>query len=184
MGQQPLDLGGQGFGVLQVDGAQGPAADLVFIGRADAALGGADLLRGGFLAHRVQLAVQRQHQHGVFRQHQDVGRDGQAGGADAGDFIQQRPGIDHHAIADDGAFALHHARRQQRQLVGLVAHHDGMAGIVAALEAHHHIGAVRQPVDDLAFAFVAPLGADHRHIGHGYIPYPDDFSGARRREAR
>ena len=36
----------------------------------------------------------------------------------------------------------------------------------AGLEPDHHVGAVRQPVDDLAFAFVAPLGADHRDIRH------------------
>ena len=41
-----------------------------------------------------------------------------------------------------------------------------MTGVMAALEAHDHVGALRQPIDDLAFAFVAPLGADHNHIGH------------------
>ncbi len=168
MRQQPLDLGRQGAEIGKIDGAQRPAAHLVFIGRADAALGGADFLAGRFFAHGVQLAMQRQHQHGIFRQDQHVRRDGEPRLADPRDFLQQRPGIHHHAIADDGALALHHAGRQQRQLVGLVAHHDGVAGIVAALEAHHHVGAVGQPVDDLAFAFVAPLGADHGHIGHGY----------------
>ena len=34
-------------------------------------------------------------------------------------------------------------------------------GVRAALIAHHEIGALSQDVDDLAFAFVAPLGADH-----------------------
>src|SRR5258705_8891480 len=46
-----------------------------------------------------------------------------------------------------------------------------MAGIVAALEPHHHIGARGQPVDDLSFAFVAPLGADHCNIGHEFASY-------------
>ena len=54
----------------------------------------------------------------------------------------------------------------RRQLVGLAVDHQGMAGIVAALEAHHDLGPLGQPVDDLALAFVAPLGADHRHIRH------------------
>ena len=83
------------------------------------------------------------------------------------DFLDQRPGIDHHAIADDGELAgPHDARGQQRQFVGHAVDDERVAGIVAALEAHHDIGARRQPVDDLAFAFVAPLGADHRNIGH------------------
>jgi hypothetical protein len=41
-----------------------------------------------------------------------------------------------------------------------------VAGVVAALEAHDNVGALRQPVDDLAFALVAPLGADHHHVRH------------------
>jgi len=41
-----------------------------------------------------------------------------------------------------------------------------MAGIMPALETHHDIGALRQPIDDLALAFVAPLGADDHDIGH------------------
>src|SRR3546814_8766029 len=43
---------------------------------------------------------------------------------------------------------------------------QGMAGIVAALEPHHHIGAQGKPVDDLALALVAPLGADNHHVAH------------------
>jgi len=41
-----------------------------------------------------------------------------------------------------------------------------MTGVVAALEAHHHFGPLRQPVDDLPLAFVTPLGADDCDIGH------------------
>src|SRR2546430_14641847 len=41
-----------------------------------------------------------------------------------------------------------------------------MAGIVAALEAHDDVGLLRQPVNDLALPFVAPLGADDDNIGH------------------
>jgi hypothetical protein len=40
---------------------------------------------------------------------------------------------------------------------------------VAALEAHDHVGAAREPVHDLPLAFVAPLGADDRHISHGFV---------------
>src|SRR5690348_2928923 len=75
--------------------------------------------------------------------------------------------VEDHAIADDGQLALpHDARRQQRQLVDLAVDDQSVAGIVAALETHHDIGTLRQPVDDLALAFVAPLRADDHHIGH------------------
>src|SRR5687767_15998625 len=45
-----------------------------------------------------------------------------------------------------------------------------MAGIVAALEAHDHVGALRQPIDDLALALVAPLRTDDRYIRHTRLP--------------
>jgi hypothetical protein len=33
-----------------------------------------------------------------------------------------------------------------------------MSGVMPALETHNNIGPATEPVDDLAFAFVAPLG--------------------------
>jgi hypothetical protein len=41
-----------------------------------------------------------------------------------------------------------------------------MAGIVSALEADDDVGLLREPIDNLAFALVAPLGADHDDICH------------------
>ena len=83
------------------------------------------------------------------------------------DLVQEMPGVDHDAGADDRDLARpHHAGGQQRQLVGLVADDQGVAGIVPALEAHHDLRALRQPIDDLALALVAPLGADHRDVRH------------------
>ena len=55
---------------------------------------------------------------------------------------------------------------QQAQLVGLVADHERVPGIVAALEPHDDIGAAGQPVHHLAFALIAPLRANNRHISH------------------
>jgi hypothetical protein len=41
-----------------------------------------------------------------------------------------------------------------------------MAGVIAALGSHHHVSLLREDVDDFAFAFIAPLGADEYRIGH------------------
>ena len=83
------------------------------------------------------------------------------------DLLSQRPGIDDDAVADDRELAgANDARRQQRELVGLVADDERVAGVVAALEADDAIGALRQPVDDLALALVAPLRADDHDVGH------------------
>ena len=48
----------------------------------------------------------------------------------------------------------------------MIADHERVPGVMAALEAHHHVGAARQPIDNLALAFVAPLGADDGDVGH------------------
>ena len=69
------------------------------------------------------------------------------------------------AVADE-AFArcVHDARRDQTQ-DGLLAVDDKrMSGVVAAIEANDAGSFFRQPVNDLAFAFVAPLSADHDNI--------------------
>jgi hypothetical protein len=52
------------------------------------------------------------------------------------------------------------------ELVDLAVDDQRVAGIVPALEARDHVGALAQPVDDLALALVAPLGADDHHICH------------------
>ena len=41
-----------------------------------------------------------------------------------------------------------------------------MARIVAALEPHDHVRLLGQPIDDLALALVAPLGAHDNHVRH------------------
>jgi len=75
--------------------------------------------------------------------------------------------VEDDAVSDHRKLArAHHARRQERKLVADAVDDQRMAGIVAALEAHHHVGALRQPVDNLALALVAPLRADDNHICH------------------
>src|SRR5277367_5134186 len=39
-----------------------------------------------------------------------------------------------------------------------------------ALKTHHDLGAFGEPINDLAFAFVTPLGADHGDIAHQPLP--------------
>ncbi len=61
MGKEPLDLGSEGGEVAKIVDADGAPADLVLVGRTDAAAGGADLrIAGGGLADLVELAMERQ----------------------------------------------------------------------------------------------------------------------------
>ena len=52
------------------------------------------------------------------------------------------------------------------QLVDLIANDQSVACVVSALKARNHVSALAQPVHDLAFAFVTPLGAYHHDVGH------------------
>jgi hypothetical protein len=111
--------------------------------------------------------VQRQDQRDVLGDPQVFRADGDALALQLCHLVEEGLGIEHHAIADHGQLrGAQHAGGQQRQLVGLAIDDERMAGIVAALEAHDDIGLLRQPVDDLALPFVAPLGADDDNIGH------------------
>ena len=42
--------------------------------------------------------------------------------------------------------------------------HQGMSGVVTTLKANHALGALRQPVHQLALAFVTPLGSHNDYI--------------------
>ena len=55
------------------------------------------------------------------------------------------------------------------QLVDLAADDERVARVVPALEAGDHVGAFGQPIDDLALAFVAPLGAHDDHVCHACL---------------
>jgi hypothetical protein len=52
----------------------------------------------------------------------------------------------------------------------LAADHERVPGIGSTRVAHDQIGVLRVDVDDLAFAFIAPLGADHHDHGHDFTP--------------
>ena len=169
MGEQPRDLVVERVGLGEIHQADRPAADLVLISRANAALGRADLHAADVrrLAIRVEFAMEGQNQRHVFGNLEVIWRHFDAHRANLLDFIDQMIGIEHDAVADHRQLARpHDAGGQQRQLEGLAADDQRVAGVMAALEAHHDVGGDRQPVDDLAFALVAPLGADNNHIRH------------------
>ena len=143
------------------------AADLVLVGRADAAAGGADrALAGGLFAGDVELLMQRQDQRDVLGDAQVLRRHRDALLLEPVDLVDQRLRIEHDAVADHRQLVAHHAGRQQRQLVGGAVDDQRVAGVVPALKAHDDVGLLGQPIDDLALAFVAPLRADHHHIRH------------------
>ena len=91
--------------------------------------------------------------------------DGDAGARQLVDLLEQRLRIDDHAVADDAGHAgMQDAGRNQVQHELLAVHIHGVAGVVTALIARDRRKVRRQHVDDLAFAFVAPLRAENGDV--------------------
>ena len=146
--------------VDQVKHAQARAGRLVAVSRADAALGGADLVLAlERLALGVEFAMIGKDQVRRFAQDQ-VAVNADAELAQPLDFLDEAHGVHHDAVADDADLVLaQNAGGNQVQDVFLAFDVDGVAGVVAALRADHHVRLLGQHVNDLAFAFIAPLGA-------------------------
>ena len=152
--------------VQQVLHADAQAGGLVGVARADAAPRGADLqLAEPGLARVVEVHVVR---HDQVR----VGTDPQPGevhalGAQLVQLTRQHLRVDHDPVADRAQLAwIQDPGWDQVELPVHAFAHDGVAGVVAALEADHHIRLLGKEVDDLALAFVAPLGAHDHDAGH------------------
>jgi hypothetical protein len=79
------------------------------------------------------------------------------------DFFEQLGRRQHHAVANVALDArAHDAAGNQVQRRFDAVDHQCVAGVVPALKADHSLCAFGQPVDQLALALVAPLGA-HDH---------------------
>src|SRR3546814_1978658 len=59
---------------------------------------------------------------------------------------------------------MHNARGNQPEYGFIAIDPQGMARVVASLEPHDALRRLGQPVDDLAFSLVAPLGADDYYV--------------------
>ena len=160
------DLLAQDLLVEQVLDPDPDPVGLVGIGRADPTAGGADreLAQLQFLG-RIDQHVVGHDQVGVRGNPEVGGRD--AGPVEPFDLLQQHARVDDHAVADHAELVLmQDAGGDQVELVLLVPVHDGVAGVVAALEAHDRGGVLGQQIGDLALAFVAPLGSDYYESWH------------------
>ena len=157
-----FDVGPEQVGAQQVDDAQAAARHLVFVGRADAAAGGADLLAArGALGGQLDHAVIGKDDLGAVRD-LELAVDIDAELANAGDFLEEGDGVQHHAVADDAhAARAQHAAGNELQHEFLAADDDGVAGVVAAGITRHGAEALAEHVHDLSLALIAPLGAQH-----------------------
>ena len=178
-GQGGLDLGAQLLGVEEVLDAQADAVHLVGVGGADASSGRADeVVAARALVRLVHEAV-------VGRDDVRVGGDAQARAVDAArgdvrELLEEHVQVDNDAVADDGGDAFgEDSGGQEVQRVLFAVNNDGVSGVVSSVELHDEVGVLAELVSGLAFAFVAPLGAEHDDGGHEYLRLVGSVTRAR-----
>ena len=88
------------------------------------------------------------------------------------DFTEESFRAKYDAVAEVASHRrVHDSGGNQTQHGLMTINHQCMTGIVAAVKTHHTVNALGEPVDDLAFAFVAPLSANHDNIlSHCFVP--------------
>ena len=163
------ESGCEAIALEQIRDAHGAPRDLVLVGRTDTAAGRADRIGAACaLARAVERDVRRQDQRAVGTHPQTL--------VDRHALLHQRIRLpeerferEHDAVADQAMHArMQDAGRNQRQDRPRAVDHQRMSGVVPALEADDGGDALRQEVDDLALALVAPLRADDDQVpGHG-----------------
>ncbi len=83
------------------------------------------------------------------------------------DLFHQSNGVDHDPVTDDALSVwVEDPGRDQVQDILLAVEDDGVSGIGTALIARHDVGLLREHVNDLAFPFIAPLGANDDAYAH------------------
>src|SRR5262249_29413219 len=136
---------------------------------ADAAAGGADgraALRAVILAQAVDELVVRQDDVRAEADEQLVAHQ-EAALLALRQLVEQHVRIDDHAVAEHAAPArVAHARGHEVRHELLALDDERVPGVRAAAVAHDGVRALGEQVDDLAFAFIAPLVADDDHDGH------------------
>src|SRR5437899_7981662 len=92
----------------------------------------------------------------------------------SGDFFKKCDEIENYTVSDYAAASrTQHATRDQLQDKFFAVDDDCVPGIVASGVASHDGKILRQNIDDLAFAFVTPLGADDdRSSSFSQMPTP------------
>jgi hypothetical protein len=83
------------------------------------------------------------------------------------DLVGQHLGVDDDAVPDGADLAgVEDAGRDQVELEHLAVAHDGVAGVVPALEADDEVGLLGEQVGHLALSLVAPLSAHYDQSWH------------------
>ena len=150
------------------------SAHLVLVRRSNASLRGADRPRS-FFAKTVDKDVLRKDDVRPIGD-EKLPADGNRSVFQRADLSKQRRRIDHRALRDEATCSgMKDPGRNQVQHVFFAANDERVSCVRAAGVTNHHRRISREKVDDLAFAFIAPLGSHHHERRH--FPTPDSRAG-------
>jgi len=155
----------EAFRITQVPNADPATGNLVFVGRSDTATGGANLVdTSRTLARLVNTDVGLEDNRARQTDLQTLPHSNSIA-FEFADFLQQRFRREYDAVADQALDILaKNARRNQMKGGFLAFYNQSMAGIMAALKAYHSRNLIGQQVNNLAFSFITPLGAQHYNV--------------------
>jgi len=124
-----------------------------------------DGLAAHLLAELIEHRVIRHHHVSALTDDQVLSRD--ATRLKLVELLEKRLRIDDDAVSDDaGGLRVEDAARDQVEAVLRAARDHRVTGVVSALRADDHVDGIREEVDDLALAFIAPLAADQDRDAH------------------
>src|SRR5262249_41050013 len=154
--------GPEAVGIHEVADADAGARHLVLVRGTDAATGRADLaLATNALAGAVDGAMVRHDEVRLLADAEPAVVGEVAALAESVDLADQDLGVDHHARTHHAnAAGVEDAGGDEVQHRLLAVHDQRVAGVVAAVEAHDHVGVGGEEIDDLPLPLVTPLGAD------------------------
>ena len=160
--QRTLNLLAQNRLIKDVLHAHAEAANLIHVGGADTAAGGADsALAEEALSHLIHGLVVGSHQVRVSGNLQAGSVS--AAGLKAFNLCEECLGVHDHTVTDHGNGVIaQNTGGQQLQLKLLAVHHHGVTGVVTAVGLDHVVHAGAEQVGSLTLTLIAPLGA-HNH---------------------
>src|SRR5688572_9240416 len=152
----------------QIDKADTDSRYFVFVRRTDAPAGSANFsLASEPFPGQINGLVVRHDEMRFFADTQQRIIKQMPLGLESVNLLDQNLRINHHAVADHAQLIWMQRPGRNEMQYGLFAvHHQGVTGVVAALEADDDIGVAGKKIDDFAFTFVAPLGSDDCYVGH------------------
>src|SRR5436190_9253057 len=157
----------------QVNDAEPGARGLIAVGRPDPAFSGADLVFAlEDFALGIELAVIGQDQVRGFAEKQvPINLDAEL--PESFDFTDQAYRVHHDAVADHTNLSFaQNSRGHQVQYVLLTLDVDRVAGVISPLRADDYISLFGKNINNLAFAFIAPLGPHENGIRHIFKKNP------------